>query len=68
MIRKLSLTLFAAGLLVIWVVVNAVDVSAGNLFQPFSGRMTAHVVAVLVIGIVMTVTGLAGLLPNSEQQ
>ena len=67
MIWKLSIGLFAAGMLMIGIVVNAFDASAGNVFQPFSGRLSAPVVIALVFGIVMTVTGLAGLMPKYEQ-
>jgi len=68
MIHKLSLTLLAAGVLLLWAVVSAADAAAGSMFQPFSGRMTVGVVGALVTGILMTVTGLAGLLADYEQQ
>jgi len=68
MMWKYGLMLAATGVLMTIIVVYSADASGSGTFSAFSGNLTVPVIIALAISIVVTVTGLAGLLPADDQQ
>jgi len=68
MMWKYGLMLVATGVLMTIIVIYSADASGSGTFTPFSGNLTVPVIIALAISIVVTVTGLAGLMPEDDQQ
>ncbi len=64
--RKFSLTLGICGGALLLLLLSGGPANAGGLFEPFSGRLTLPIIFGLAIGVVMLVTGIAGLLPTYQ--
>lgn len=67
MMWKYGVMLMATGVLMTIIIIYSADASGSGTFSAFSGNLTLPVIVGLVISIVVTATGLAGLMAVSDQ-